>query len=62
MPIIISAPHGGRLEPSELPTRSCGTPPIRADESRRIHLRTNHADASRVGQPCLRKLGQCHGP
>ncbi len=25
MPIIISAPHGGRLEPSELPTRSCGT-------------------------------------
>ncbi|QNM84137.1 T9SS type A sorting domain-containing protein [Polaribacter pectinis] len=25
MPIIISAPHGGRLQPSELPTRSCGT-------------------------------------
>ena len=25
MPIIISAPHGGRLQPSELPTRGCGT-------------------------------------
>ncbi|QOD62186.1 T9SS type A sorting domain-containing protein [Polaribacter haliotis] len=25
MPVIISAPHGGRLEPSELSTRSCGT-------------------------------------
>ena len=25
MPVIISAPHGGRLEPGELPTRGCGT-------------------------------------
>ncbi|MDO6600179.1 hypothetical protein, partial [Tenacibaculum sp. 1_MG-2023] len=25
MPVIISAPHGGRLTPSELPNRGCGT-------------------------------------
>ncbi|QTD37155.1 T9SS type A sorting domain-containing protein [Polaribacter batillariae] len=25
MPVIISAPHGGRLEPGEISTRSCGT-------------------------------------
>ncbi|WP_439127722.1 hypothetical protein, partial [Polaribacter sp.] len=25
MPVIISAPHGGRLTPSEIPNRTCGT-------------------------------------